>query len=413
MLLVAERQNVTTTDGQAPSEQSEVNSNYCSGFRDCIKEVFHCLTNVEAMDLQQPCFQRLMCHLQAELQFLPLSAAKSNPLQDDNQKGNQQTKYPSTASNVDVENSPMSKSHETWQCKRSYDSISQTGTQQEASSSENSSPKRVHIDDSNEIRGGNGLYARGNELGSLDAQQSESNLSSSSPQQSDDGLNSSSTQGRDNSRKENPKVSMGTGSVWVPNGTPFSQVESSNAEKEKGLSSGSRSDKANVDGSGNEGPIGNNKLPNSGLDIPIAAIPISPRTPYIPNPYTTATYALHPSGTHYIPVLLHLNIPVPVAPPSSDMSGCSAPSGYMAAMNCMRMGGLQYPYVPYGMPFVPHVPGGVMGMNGIHNAMCKQESETQKQCGFKRKKEVDPTTTVDDENIADSVNVCSTTDKLY
>ena len=391
MLLVAECQDVTTTDGQAPSEQSEVNSNYYSGFRDCIKEVFHCLTNVEAMDLQQPCFQRLMCHLQAELQFLPLSAAKSNSLQDDNQQGNQQTKYPSTACNVDVENSPMSKSHKTWQSKRSYDSVSQTGTQQEASSS---SPKRVHIDDSNEISGDDGLYARGNE-GSLDAQQSESNLSSLSHQQSDNSLHGSSTQGR------------------VPNETPFSQVESSNADKEKGHSSGSRSDKANVDGSGNEGPIGNNKLPNSGLDIPIAAIPISPRTPYIPNPYTAATYALHPSGTHYIPVLLHLNIPVPVTPPSSDMSGCSAPGGYMAAMNCMRMGGLQYPYVPCGMPFVPHVPGGVMGMNSIHNAVCKQEPETQKQCGFKRKKEVDPTTTVDDENISDSVNVCSTTDKIY
>ena len=269
MLLVAECQDVTTTDGQAPTEQSEVNSNYYSGFRDCIKEVFHCLTNVEAMDLQQPCFQRLMCHLQAELQFLPLSAAKSNSLQDDNQQGNQQTKYPSTASNVDVENSPMSKSHETWQSKRSYNSISQTGTQQEASSS---SPKRVHIDDSNEISGDNGLYARGNE-GSLDAQQSESNLSSLSHQQSDNSLQGSSTQGR------------------VPNETPFSQVESSNADKEKGHSSGSRSDKGNVDGSGNEGPIGNNKLPNSGLDIPIAAIPISPRTPYIPNPYTAATYA--------------------------------------------------------------------------------------------------------------------------
>ena len=53
-----------------------------------------------------------------------------------------------------------------------------------------------------------------------------------------------------------------------------------------------------------------------------------------------------------------------------------------------------------------------MGINSIHNAVCKQEPETQKQCGFKRKKEVDPTT-VDDENISDSVNVCSTTDKIY
>ena len=414
--MVAENQDVTTTERQAPSEQSEVNSKYCSGFRDCIKEVFHCLTNVEAMDLQQPCFQRLMCHLQAELQFLPLSqAAKSNSLQDDNnQQGIQQSKCLSAASNVGLEKSSLSKSHhETRQCKRSYESISKTATQQEASSSENYSPKRVHIDDSNDISGDNGLYAQGNDS-SLDTQQSASSLY---PQESDYGLTSSSPQGRNDSRKENPKVPMGMGSVWVANGTQFSQMASANAEKEKVQSSGSRSDKANVDSSGNEGPIGNNKLPNSSPDIPapIVATPISPRMPYIPNPYTAATYALHPSGTHYIPVLLHLNIPVPLVSPPSDMSGFlnSAPNGYLAGMNCMRMGGLQYPYVPCGMPFVPHVPGGVMGMNGIHNVMCKQEPETQKQCRLKCKKEVDSTTTVDDENISDSVNVCSTTDKLY
>ena len=76
-LVFAGSQEVTTTDDKVTSEQDEVTPNYCSGFRDCIKEVFHCLTNVEAMDLQQSCFRRLMVHLQHELQLISGNVERS------------------------------------------------------------------------------------------------------------------------------------------------------------------------------------------------------------------------------------------------------------------------------------------------------------------------------------------------
>jgi len=372
-------------DAMTRDEQPEVhaNSNYYFGFRDCTKEVFHCLTNVEAMDLQQPCFQRLMGHLRNELQFMSENAEKSE-LENDN-KDMQQNRCLNTSSNGGADSLLSSKSHyDSWQCKRSHESIASSGTQQEASSSEQSA-KRVHIDNSSD---GNGS--------------SESNLSSVSGQ------------GSYKSKKEKPNASLGRGNFWVGSGSPYSNIEhySADAEKEKEEvpSSSNMFDRGiNVDGSGcaNDGVGADHKWLNNGMAMPMVATPISPRTPYIPSPYTAASYALHPSGTHFIPVVLHLNIPLP-PPPLSELNGRlnSMPNGYMAALNCMRMGSLPYPYLPYGMPgmpFAPYVPGSMTGMNGIRNP--KQEP-TQKQCESKPR-EVD-SSTVDLE--PSSMNGCSTTD---
>lgn len=54
-----------------------------------------------------------------------------------------------------------------------------------------------------------------------------------------------------------------------------------------------------------------------------------------PSSYGIPTYALHPSGTHYIPVLLHPNIPLPPMPMAQ--SGLPSPFnfGYMNSFNPM------------------------------------------------------------------------------
>ena len=361
-------QDETLKDGQQPTGQTEVTPNYYSGFRDCIKEVFHCLTNVEAMDLQQPCFQRLMGHLQNELQIMAENEEGSES-EPDHQGNTPQKKYPGLNSNGDMDHLMSSKGpHSTWGYKRSHECIESTAAQEEASSSDPPA-KRPHVDDSSTESNESSLYAR----------ESESNSSSvGSSEQS--------------SKKEKQKASLGAGNFWVGNESPYSNAESCNAglEKEKGegISSSNIFDKVNVDGSGcvNEGVGGNLKWLNNSVDMPIVATPISPRTPYIPNPYTMPTYALHPSGTHYIPVVLHFNIPLP---PSPEINGRLNSVPNIAALNYMRMGGLHYPYLPYGMPFVPPVPSSITGMNGVRKP--KQEP-TQKQCESKPR-EVDSSTT--------------------
>lgn len=360
-------QEVTTTNEQAPSEQPEVISNYCNGFKDCIKEVFHCLTNVEAMDLQQPCFRRLMGHLQQELQLMSGNSDET--------------------CNGGTDSSPSKVGHHSLSCKRTY-----TG---EASSSENFLSKRMREDDPYDS---NGSYRQR-------PQEIERSLSVSCES---DHYNCHFAQETTIPNKEKSKVSAGVGSSLVRNDSPYSHMESSAVDKGKDISSNGNISDRDVDGSrcGSENSGGNHKLLNSSLDMPFVATPISPRTPYVASPYTAATYALHPSGTHYLPVVLHL----PVVPPFAEVKGVrlnSSPNGHMAALNCMRMGSFQYPCFPYGIPLTPQ---SMMGMSGLRNSMGKQEpAESQKQCEAKTK-EMDSSSN-DDEST--SVNVCSSTDKLY
>lgn len=394
---LAENQEVTTTDGQVTnSQQSEVTSNYKSGFRDCIKEVFHCLTNVEAMDLQQPCFQRLMGHLQGELQFMSGNAEKGNT-NHSNDLGNQQSKSLNALSNGGTDSISSSNSLHPWQCKRSYEKINNTAIQQGNSRSENCPSKRPHMDDSSDINGGSALCTSGSEnnLSSLHPWGSDNKLSSLCLQESESSSSSPPVQ-RSNNSKEKPKFIVGMGNVWSANGLSFSRTESCGAENEKEAPcNGNIFERSNLGGSkcGNEDASGNHKWLNSGPEVPVVATPISPRTPYLPNPYTASTYALHPSGTHYIPVVLHLNTPLPVVPPFPEVNARvnSSLNGYMAAMNSVRMAGLQYPYFPCMMPFVS---GSLTGMNGIRNPACKQEPETQKYDS--KPKDVDSSTNCDE-----------------
>lgn len=381
---ISENHNATAKDGQPPSAL-EQNSNYYDGFSDCIKEVFRCLTNVEAMDLEQPCFQRLMGHLQGELHFVSENAEGSGS--DDNHKDTQNNKCPSATSNSSngsISSLPSSKtSRDSWRRKRTHEN-NENSSIQKGTSKEKSAAKRPHVDsDKNSSSDGNGSST------------SSATVSSSS-------------------KKEKIKVSPCTGCTWDGNGGANSNTGSSSggSEKEKEVLSSSLKqdtsnmfDKADMDG-GQCGPDGtsvNFKWPNHGLDIPIHATPISPRTPYIPNPYTVPTYALHPSGTHYIPVVLHTSFPFP------DMNGRlnSAPNGYIAALNYMymKMGNLQFPYFPPSFPFIPPV-NGITGLNGVYNP---KHEPVQKQYEPKPS-DVNDSTNIGHEH--SSTNECTTSDLL-
>lgn len=287
------------------------------------------------MDIEQPCFQRLMRHLQIELQVL----CKQVDLvgSDDNHKD----KYSKAVLDL-------------WQCKRTHENSENPSSQDKSSSGEPAS-KRIHRDsDKNSCSDGRGSRFS---LGTVSS----------------------------SSNKEKRKVTMDANCTWDENrsNSANSRGNSSVSSKEKESipnnfksESGNNYDKANCDAGGYV-PCGvglNWKWPSHGLDGLIQATPISPRTPYIPNPYTLPTYALHPSGTHFIPVVLHVSIP---SPPFPDTNGRlnPVPNGYLGAFNQMRMGYPHFPYFP-GFPFSPQLCGSLTGMTGGQNP--KDESR-QKQ----------------------------------
>lgn len=356
--VIAEIKNATAKDGKPPSAQLELTSNYYNGFSDCIKEVFHCLTNVEAMDLEQPCFQRLMGHLQNELQFMREPAEGGGS--ENNHKDNQNNKCQSATSKENISSLPPSKScHESWRHKRTHENSENSSIEHETSS-ENPVAKRPHLDsDKNSCSDGNGSST------------STESVSSSI-------------------KKEKRKVSLGTGCTsWDGNKGAHSNTGGSSvgSDKEKEAIPSSLKqdgsnifDRANIDGGGcgPESAAVNCNWPNLGLDMPIQATPLLPRTPYMHNPYTIPTYALHPSGTHFIPVVLHLSFPLP---PFPEMNGRlnSVPNWYFTALNYMRMGHPQFPSFSTGFPFAPQV-NGMVGLNGLQNT--KNES-VQKQCESK------------------------------
>lgn len=388
-------QEVTTTDDKVTSEQDEVTPNYCSGFRDCIKEVFHCLTNVEAMDLQQSCFRRLMVHLQHELQLISGNVERSK-LDSNNHKTVQGKNHHIPYNGGGDKLSSLKLPSHALSCKRSHETSNSVA---EPCSSENLMSKRMR----QEISFGK------NGSGHCPRPQGVENSFGQFPNENGDRPRCSSLQESAISRKEKPKASDGVENAWVRNDSPYSQLESYASERKDGVSNGNVSERPDTDGSRseNDSSNGNHKLFGGGQDLPLLATPISPRTPYVPSPYTVATYALHPSGTHYLPVVLQL----PVVPPFAEMKGRlnSTPNGSVAAMNGMRMGNLQYPYFPYGIPLAPQVAGNMMAMNNLRSTLCKQEPESQKRCDVKPK-EMESSCN-DDENA--SVNVCSSTEKLF
>ena len=305
------------------------------------------------MDLEQPCFQRLMGHLQNELQFMRETTEVSDS--ENKRKDNQNSKCLSATSKGNFSSLPPSKScHESWRHKRIHENCESSSIQNETSN-ENPVAKIPHLDsDKNSCSDGNGSST------------STESVSSSI-------------------KKEKRKACLSTG--WDENKGIHSNTGGSSvgSDKEKEAISGSlKQDGSNIfdrstcnmdgGGCGPESAAVNCNWPNLGLDMPIQATPLSPRTPYMPNPYTLPTYALHPSGTHFIPVVLHLSFPLPPFPEVK-----SVPNWYFTALNCMRMGNPQFPYFSSGFPFAPQV-NGMGGLNGVQNT--KNES-VQKQCDSK------------------------------
>ena len=357
LVIFTEIQNATTEEGKPPRTQLELTPNYYNGFSDCIKEVFHCLTNVEAMDLEQPCFQRLMGHLQNELQYMGAETTEGSDLEN-NHKDNRNNKCLSATSNGNISGLPPSKScHESWRHKRIHEK-SESSSIQNDTRNENPVAKIPRLDsDKNSCSDGNGSST------------SSESVSSSI-------------------KKEKRKASLGTGCTsWDGSKSAHSNTEGSSVGSDKDKEAISSSlkqdssnifDRANIDGGGcgPESTANNCNWPNLGLglDMPIQATPLSPRTPYIPNPYTLPTYALHPSGTHFIPVVLHLSFPLP---PFPEMK--SVPNWYFTALNSMRMGYPQFPYFSSGLPFATQV-NGMVGLNGMQNT---KNGSVQNQCESK------------------------------
>lgn len=206
------------------------------------------------MDLEQPCFQRLMGHLQNELQFMRETTEVSDS--ENNCKDNQNNKRLSDTSKGNFSSLPPSKScHESWRHKRIHEDCESSSIQNETSN-DNPVAKIPHLDsDKNSCSDGNGSST------------STESVSSSI-------------------KKEKRKACLGTG--WDENKGTHSNTGGSSvgSDKEKEAISSSLKqdgnifDRSNMDGGGcgPESAAVNCNWPNLGLDMPIQATPLSPRT---------------------------------------------------------------------------------------------------------------------------------------
>ena len=253
---------------------------YCTGYGDCTKDVLHFLVNVESMDLQRPCFQRLRVHLQHQLQLLMMDSASSI--------GSSQT-LPHVAKHK----------------KRKHASAPSYCSSSSSSNDETSRTSKRPRSEKDKQRG------RGTSMTSGSINSSGSDKESSN---SDSAICMDDFKGED--MADNPT--------------------NANSPPNDNKTNGS-------------GPPGLGLLAGLLGSLP-QAVPIPLRSPYMPSPFSTPTYALHPSGTHYIPVALHPNIPVP----PYTAGHC----GILPNTNPLGMG-LPFPPQPYGVPF------GMQGSMGI------------------------------------------------
>ena len=325
-------------------QQVELTPKYFSGFSDCIKEVFHCLTNVEAMDLQEPCFQRLMGHLGSHLQFLVSTEEGQTGKQNKHDKGGSKGCDCVKATSDERVKSLLSSTKDDC-CSRKRTADADQDSDDTFGDNTGKRIKTVNLDlDENSIK---------NDSCSLDS-------SSNSPKE-ESGSDSLCT-----------NVCMGNGSNFSDGGG-----SSCGSEKRKGrvLPELPHPSKLDDKVSFNDGSVsmgGNIPLSRLGLDFPLHATPISPRAPYIPNSFCVPTYALHPAGTHFIPVLLHPGL---LVRPFSDVNGCAS----AAVPNYPRLGGLQYPFLASSFSLFPHA-NAFKGTNGLpytkDDSSKKQSGET-------------------------------------
>ena len=85
------------------------------------------------------------------------------------------------------------------------------------------------------------------------------------------------------------------------------------------------------------------------------AVPIPLRSSFVPTPFSTPTYALHPSGTHYIPVALHPGVQFPPYTPSMPYGVLPNAGVPVMGLPSMPPGVMGMPIQPnpYGIPLIP------------------------------------------------------------
>lgn len=303
-----------TTEPKNSSTDTEVKPvNHFGGYKDCTEEVFRFLVNVEAMDMQQPCFQRLMAHLRHQIQLI----AESNS-EDMNSKGK-----------VSTENGKRNTSKRSFQGTISSSSSTSSSTGEMSGSGSGGKAKRARL---------HAHHSNNNKV-----QSSSSNGNSTSGGSSDNDNNS-----------DNARETQSDSAICLED--DLSEMPGSNGkEGDNGSRTSSNSvSSGTTNRSVNETSSSSNTCPSmlsQGGNIPL-------RAPFVLPSYAAPTYALHPAGTHYIPIVLHPSVPVPSA--STFNGAAQIPFGMMASgmmppgMMPSAAGGMP-PNLPFGFPF-PYVP---------------------------------------------------------
>lgn len=282
--------------------------NHFGGYKDCVEEVFRFLVNVEAMDMQQPCFQRLMAHLRHQIQLKAESGSEVSS------KGKASTES----------------------IKRTASKRSFQGTTSSSSSTSSSTGERS---------GSGGKVKRPRIHGH------HSSSSSKTPQSSNGNGNSSSNSSDNENSSDNSRENQSDSAICLDD--DLSEIPG-NSGKEAENGKGANGSNGNTNRGGDSNSSSTPPFPfmlPQGSNIPL-------RAPFLPSPYGMPTYALHPAGTHYIPVVLHPNIPLPVPPaPTFNSTGqlpfpmmppgigaCGLPPQVPSSF------GLPFPYVHPGIP---------------------------------------------------------------
>ena len=301
----------TTETDPADGESKDVEVKpvtHFGGYKDCTEEVFRFLVNVEAMDMQQPCFQRLMAHLRHQIQLM--AESKVSPKGKSSGDGG----------------------------KRATSKRSFQGTTSSSSSTSSSNGER-----SGSGSGGKAKRARHGHHSS-----------------SGDGLPSSSSNGNTSNSSDNENSSENSRENQTDSAICLDEEMS-----EIQGNSGKEAENGNrTNGNGIKGTNGNRGGDTNGSSVPTfpSMLPqagnIPLRTPFLPPPYTLPTYALHPAGTHFIPVVLHPNIPLPT--PSTQMVNGNAQMPFPMVQPGATAYGVS-PHVPspsFGFP-LPYVHAGM------------------------------------------------------
>lgn len=278
------------------------------GYKDCTEEVFRFLVNVEAMDMQQPCFQRLMAHLRHQIQLLAESS----------------TEVLKSKGKINMEGGKRTASKRSFQGNVSSSSSSSSSMGGQSGSGSGGKVKRAR------------LHAHHSSSNKVQSSSSNGNSTSASS----DNENSS-----DNARENqsDSAICLDDDLAEISGSSP---KEDENGNRTNGSSVSSATNSRNGNETGTSAPSIPSMLLQGG-NIPL-------RAPFLAPPCAMPTYALHPAGTHYIPIVLHPSVPIPPTPTFNGTG--QLPFGMMPPASA---GGFGMPsQLPFGFPF-PYVPPGI------------------------------------------------------